>query len=345
MINIKFDFFDIPNNKILSSNPWIYIIFIFFMILFLISFMIDLYNYNQKIKNKVFNNLPILKKMDDNVLKAIKFDLDDYDYSDKYKEFMLADDFNIETIIKNKKMAIPKKNNKFIINSELCIGITVKNIAKGFEKNIKMVEMICSLFKKSSIIFFEDGSKDDTVDKINKYCSKNKFAMIISEINDVEYRTVRLSRARNICLKIARYLDPTYYLVVDFDSIAIGLTKKGFLSIFKRKEDWGSISANSKNDYYYDIWALRTKDDFLNYDFWDYKYDKSLNKIKIKPSQFLEVVSAFGGLAIYKMSYTKNCFYYGFKNNKEHCEHVHFHKKMTSENNAKHYILGKLTVN
>jgi hypothetical protein len=102
------------------------------------------------------------------------------------------------------------------------------------------------------------------------------------------------------------------------------------------------LTANQQRGYYYDIWALRKRPD-LNYDFSRYQpqpggKDKSMFYLQFDPNEapdLVEVDSAFGGIAIYRLStLPKNCRYQGeYKDGGEKCEHVDFNHCLRDHGN------------
>ena len=109
--------------------------------------------------------------------------------------------------------------------------------------------------------------------------------------------------------------------------------------------DRGALFANQENKYY-DLWALRTYDKWMNYDCWEANSIVG-NKIafnqkykNIPKNSKIKVISAFGGLGIYNLSKLDQCYYYGWKNNRASCEHVHLHKQINK--NSDLYIIGYL---
>ena len=68
---------------------------------------------------------------------------------------------------------------------------------------------------------------------------------------------------------------------------------------------------------YYDIWALRTYDDWMTYDLWEgikQGYGPAKDSISnstrktISKDSVIPVISAFGGIAIYKTKFIKRLF-------------------------------------
>lgn len=95
----------------------------------------------------------------------------------------------------------------------------------------------------------------------------------------------------------------------------------------------GQCWEQTRKNNYYDLWALRTKDEWLNFDFEkcikdigdsEFCFNTRKRTLKIQ-DELIEVNSCFGGLAIYKTIYLKNCKYYGGDGENEICEHVPFH--------------------
>jgi len=111
-------------------------------------------------------------------------------------------------------------------------------------------------------------------------------------------------------------------------------------------DNWDVLTGNQK-DTYYDIWALREKNTIMNDLFRDVTNEedrgKILNKLQhpnpFSKTELTEVVSAFGGIAIYKLSsIPEDCNYNGlYPDGQEKCEHVDFHKCI-KDNGGKIYI-------
>ena len=99
--------------------------------------------------------------------------------------------------------------------------------------------------------------------------------------------------------------------------------------------------------FYYDIWALRIQKLYETDCFKEFKnllknnsykksYHLSITKkmffLKNSKDRYIKVISAFGGMGIYKI---KNILdiYYDSKGGKE-CEHVYFHQKIYNKYNS-----------
>lgn len=213
-----------------------------------------------------------------------------------------------------------------------------RNIEQHLNTTLNKINMIKELFKSTKVIIFENDSTDNTLN-ILKDWEKNKIIKLITEKNVPGLRTERLAHARNILYNEAMKYNFDLLIILDLDIIIRDLSKESILSCFDIKEDWAMLGGNQTNKYY-DLWALRTYDDWMPFDCWecvniykkskDYCVDSRLKKIKMN-SNPIKVKSCFGGIAIYKRKYLYNCTYgtglQGPEGNKyEMCEHIIFNE-------------------
>ncbi len=167
-------------------------------------------------------------------------------------------------------------------------------------------------------------------------------------------RTQRIAYCRNIYLDYFRnHAKYDYLVVADLDGANNRLTKQGVLSCWNSPYRWDVCCANQLGPYY-DIYALRhpiwcptdcwKQQAFLqSHGMSKYKssmvsvYDKMLTIDQSSP--WIEVESAFGGLAIYKCSIINQSSYSGVcpESNDDICEHVPFHASLRN-NGAKIFI-------
>ena len=168
------------------------------------------------------------------------------------------------------KIPLANINTKAKIKKSLSIGICVRNGEKYINANLQKIDEICNLFESSNIIFYENGSNDNSLKLLKRYCNENKHAILINEEypTDKYPRTVRLARGRNICLNIANIIKNDIYIVLDFDDVIAGLKVNSIEKCFTETFEWGALFANQKG-MYYDLWALRTYDNWMNYDCWE----------------------------------------------------------------------------
>jgi hypothetical protein len=159
-------------------------------------------------------------------------------------------------------------------------------------------------------------------------------------------RTVRIASARNqLKNNIGKNFDNFDYVVMmDLDGVNRNLTRASVESCWTHG-GWAGVTANQPLRYY-DIWALRAIG-WCENDCWkeyanlrkDMKHKQALkiavtSKMKsIRRSGLpIEVQSAFGGLAIYKMEAFLSSEYIGEDEQEmEICEHVPFHKGLTDK--------------
>lgn len=252
----------------------------------------------------------------------------------------------------NKSDDLKEKYDEKLLSSATIVG-TAKNIEKYLPETIKKLEMIANLFYQHQIIIYENDSKDKTLSILKEWKSsrEDKYDIkIISEKNIRGRRTHVLSRARNLLLKEALKYEYEYFIVVDLDDVITDLDEEGILSSFEQndKVDWAGIGGNQ--NIYYDIWALRTKDDWLKFDWMecysklkDYNHCCISRHREINPNdEMIEVDSCFGGIMIYKTKYIKDSYYYGGEINKEVCEHVNFNHQIRLKNNGRLFINPKM---
>jgi hypothetical protein len=135
-------------------------------------------------------------------------------------------------------------------------------------------------------------------------------------------------------------------MVADLDGMNSLLTERAVLSCWTRGE-WDVCTANQRGPYY-DIYALRHQ--WWSPNDWCSQYSFLLSHgaraaraysasiyarmIRVREdSEWLEVDSAFGGLAIYRKQAMLSGEYIGLAaDGTEQCEHVAFHKQLRQEN-------------
>ncbi len=219
-----------------------------------------------------------------------------------------------------------------------------------------------SLQNTKSVHWFlvESDSSDGTIatlQKLKKEVPNFNYISLGNLSEKMDKRTERLAFCRNAYVKEIRtnYKNIDYVIIADLDKLNQKLTPKAIDSCFVR-DDWDMLSAN-QNGPYYDLWALRHKY-WCPSDCWDsYRFFKKymtqygaamenqiFSKLITIPqnSEWIEVDSAFGGLAIYKRRVFDLSEYIGVTDEgNEVCEHVHFHK-ILKEKNCKLFINPQL---
>jgi hypothetical protein len=222
-------------------------------------------------------------------------------------------------------------------------GGTCRNVGNHIEDNLRHIDNCSKKFNSYSVVIYENDSSDNTRELLEKNKKENYHYIFENNITE-NRRTKRLERGRNLVLDKVRELNKDnkyhYFILLDLDDV----NKSGDFvntidSCFVR-EDWDVLTANQRASYY-DLWALRNEQ--MNYDCWKEINDKqplcSNIDFHFEPSQFIEVDSAFGGAAIYKLSSVPDfCNYNGeHPNGEEKCEHVDFNKCI-KDNGGKIFI-------
>ena len=237
---------------------------------------------------------------------------------------------------------------------------TVRNVSTTVEHEIRMFQKSLKNFGHLDVFLVESDSSDSTLRILDKLKQNQKIEYISlgglqSEIPD---RVSRIRHCRNKYVEKIRSNSQEYdYVVVaDLDGVNKRVRRKTFSSVFSEKNDWDMCAANQTFGYY-DIYALRAEnwceDDYqtelynqLNQEYLNYcERDAIRQKIIYskmrripKQSEWINVRSAFGGLAIYKAE-VFNKFDYTATNSEQsiECEHVTLHRKML-ESGMKMYI-------
>lgn len=235
-----------------------------------------------------------------------------------------------------------------INNKNLLIVGCVSNVESKFLKEILNLNKAIEDFKLKSFFFVESDSTDNTL-KILENCKnqiKNFRYVSLGNIKkNFPYRTEALAYCRNHYVTEINnnlyYKNFHYILVVDLDGINYLLSKKAIQSCFLRN-NWDAVFANQKNSYFdifalrHDLWSPNNCRDEL--DFFDkfrknrsFNYWRSIYSKMIEiptDSEWIEVISAFGGAGIYKKNSFVNNKYIGSINGNEICEHVEFNKNI-----------------
>jgi hypothetical protein len=237
-------------------------------------------------------------------------------------------------------------------NPILITGI-VKDVATTLMSDIERLSMAFSRFSEISWFLVESNSTDKSLEILSKLSlemSNFHYVSIEPRKDPKKSRTEDLAEARNRYVEEVKqnpqFSSLEYVVISDFNNLNRSLSKPAVDSCFEAEVDWDVCCANQSGKYY-DIWALRHPLWSPN-DCWDshaffrkhtFVPETSLRiavnsrmlRIK-KSSDWIEVDSAFGGLAIYKKSVILNAFYQGLTaNQKPICEHVPFNLQIRQQ--------------
>lgn len=254
-------------------------------------------------------------------------------------------------------MSVAKKIRDKSESQLLVVGL-IRNCSKDIKHDVLRLRSAIGQVDKLFWLLIESDSEDDSVEQLHQLATEiDNFNFIsLGQLRrEIHARTARIAHCRNFYVKEIRennlYKDIDYIVVSDFDGINNQVNGASINSCWTQ-DNWDMCAANQLGPYY-DIWALRHKDwspndcwsQFNFFNKYDLDIERNLNRsvysrmIRIPPqSKWIEVDSAFGGLAIYKKQLFDWADYVGLDNEgNEICEHVSFHKKL-KDHGAKLYI-------
>ncbi len=241
-----------------------------------------------------------------------------------------------------------------MLDKRVIFCTTISNEEKNFNNFFKLIDKLKKIFNESYIILIESDSTDNTNQLFeNEMESRNGEIHSLGNLrNKFVKRSKRLEVCRNKYLslinnnKFLREFD--YMIVLDADNVnellSPEVVNKSLVDL--KNEEWSCIFPNQLY-FYYDIWALRIQKlyetdcfkefkDLLKNNSYKKSYHLSITKkmffLKNRKDRYIKVISAFGGMGIYKI---KNILdiYYDSKGGKE-CEHVYFHQKIYNKYNS-----------
>ncbi len=233
----------------------------------------------------------------------------------------------------------------------LVVGLT-KNSAETIKEEISRIYTALMKFEIVHFFIIESDSSDNTIDKLKELEAEmvNFRYHSLGVINKkIPLRTERIAYCRNRYLDEIKnnvlYKDIEYVIMADLDGLNDLISEEAFLSCWN-KEDWAVCTANQRGPYY-DIWPLRHKHWSPN-DCWSqYKFLVN-NGLSVKKSKFaavysrmveidehldwIEVDSAFGGLAVYRRETLSDVRYVGVDVfGEEICEHLSLNAQIKSQ--------------
>lgn len=232
-----------------------------------------------------------------------------------------------------------------MINKKVVFCIPVRNESSNLKSLFKTLDKLNLKFEDYFIIFVESDSSDNSSDLIKKYLERRKGVLINKNLQGIENRVMRLAISRNEYLNFIKNDQSlkTYDLMIVLDCGGVNgsLTAKKIKNAILENENSIGIFPTQKF-LYYDIWTLRI-DNIINYDcfeelFKSYKKNSKIRKIFfnligkflfinfIIKTKKINVISAYGGMGIYKLNKVINFTY--DSNNGKNCEHVEFNKQI-----------------
>lgn len=231
------------------------------------------------------------------------------------------------------------------------VGVA-RNTATTIGADVRRIQVALAGAKTVSWFVVESDSADNTVSELEKLKTaipQFDYESLGDLTEQFPRRTDRIAHSRNHYLshlnndKVLSEAD--YVIVADFDGVNSHISSTGIASCFEHT-DWEVCAANQDGPYY-DIWALRhpvwcPNDCWAEFHFLEkFRNDREKNldtairsrMITIpQDADWLEVDSAFGGLAIYRREALNNAKYQGTAEMGDPvCEHVPFHQLLKAK--------------
>lgn len=235
------------------------------------------------------------------------------------------------------------------LQQEVLIVGLARNCAKTLPATVHKLAAAMPPFRAVRWMVVESDSSDDTVTELQRLCdtiSGFEYRTLGQLAERMPERTERLAHCRNVYLDHLAQLNARgphahtgFLFIADLDGVNNELTAEGVRSCWAR-DDWSVCTANQRG-LYYEIWALRHTQ-WCPGDCWEQsrfleRYTGSAGnarKVSVygrminipQHADWIEVDSAFGGLAIYRTQALGDARYVGLTvQRRPVCEHVAFH--------------------
>ena len=234
-------------------------------------------------------------------------------------------------------------------DKKFLIGGIARNCGKTIKDDVLYLQNALINYPHKQWLIIESDSDDNTIAVLRELeilVENFRFISLGTMRNRIPDRTKRIAYCRNKYMEEfdsdPEYQNSDYTIIADFDGVNTCVTEKSINSCWVR-DDWDVVTANQWGPYY-DIYALRHPLWSPN-NCWDAQVFLGNTGMTEDDSKFvavysrmiqipeegewIEVDSAFGGLAIYKTAAIKGLRYVGADaHGKEMCEHVNFHRQI-----------------
>ncbi len=219
-----------------------------------------------------------------------------------------------------------------------------RNCARSIERDIATLQRAATLFARVQMLVVESDSSDDTLAILQRIGQRDASVRSLSLGALRERhpkRTERIAMARNACLdELASnpvYATTSHMIMVDLDGMCRHLTREALASCWATDTPPWDVCGANQGDYYYDVWTIRHPQ-WCPGDCW--REHEALvpllgttaadevalfsRMVHIAPTRpWIEVDSAFGGLAIYRRAAIGGARYLGLDDQgREVCDHV-----------------------
>ncbi|MDY8108786.1 hypothetical protein U0C82_06460 [Fulvimarina sp. 2208YS6-2-32] len=236
-------------------------------------------------------------------------------------------------------------------DSDLVIAGLVRNGGRRLRRNIEILRTAFGAARSLHFIVVESDSTDDTPASLAalERDIPNFRAISLGALSKrLPRRTERIAHCRNAYLEAlescAGFDASGYVVVADLDGVNGALDPASVATCFSSQTPWDVCTAN-QDDFYYDVWALRhpiwSPDDcWASYDALipvmgprqALELAVHARMVRLDPdAPMIPVVSAFGGLAIYRAAILSGARYAAWdETGALVCEHVPFHAALAA---------------
>lgn len=245
----------------------------------------------------------------------------------------------------------PKMQFAYWLSDALLVGGTARDCAPFLPSVLARLDSLAQN-RRVYYVFYESNSADATLSILQKFVSERSGVVYTERTEGT--RTERIARGRNVVIaqveRVASSFD--FFVNLDLDNVTENLDVESVRLCLSRADEWDIATASQTQDYY-DHWALRTVDFGDSHggepycikhshivappdakcssrtlaDWFPHKTELRGKRAFAADGPYYEVLSAFGGLAIYKTSLLRGARYSGTKETGDvpECEHVPFH--------------------
>lgn len=237
------------------------------------------------------------------------------------------------------------------VNLSAVIVGTIVNNAYRLPRALIAINKICAVFNRCTVLFYENDSWDTTAHRIHTADTPYDVHLMTERgvrqwLQNGSYRTSRLAHGRNVLLQRVKESYSMYDVMIVYDSdLIVGFAGPVAAVMQPGMYDKWPVSTSFSDAHYYDLWALRCCDGT------NCKIDNCWATVpptchaSLFPcleygrmavdGEFRQVMSAFNGLAAYKIKplLQNQCDYgNGMDEQGPDCEHVAFHKCLLKQN-------------
>ena len=267
-----------------------------------------------------------------------------------------------------------EKGKEILSKSGIIICAIVRDCEKGLKRNLPVINSICDISKDYHVVIFENDSIDKTKQILEAWSLKKKNIHILSESYKTQtipaktqcgeinpsFSEARISKMALYRNKYLSYIEENklegdYVIIVDLDVFSISLN--GILSSFGFENDWDAITANGISRSFSSMFRKRYYDTYALFECGlenvpqtekiikknQYQWAFMKNKMPLIP-----VVSAFGGLGIYKKKAIEGCRYGVLFNDDVNVqcrtEHYHLYQEMKKKGYSRIFINPSMSI-